>query len=339
MKSSVLPPDLSASEPVRLLAGGGNELDRRLLQSARLDRVPDAAALRVAQSLGLPALAVPPSTGSPNGITSPPKGRVNPRLVPAGAGAGIAVQNGAPPLARLASWGGLGFFGVVGALVVRQLVQHPHVEATPAASPAPVAAVTASAVTASAVTASAVTETAAASVPAIRDSEVPATTERGVAARGTLRTPLAPEPDQLPTARTAARQRPPSPARPGMAPAARGMGPVLLRPAAPPARNLVAEVHQLEAVQHALQAGQTKEAARGLVAYRARFPKGELGLEAELLNVDVTLAEGQPARARALARALAQRPDAARYRARLDALLAATASSGADAPSPVLHDH
>lgn len=135
------------------------------------------------------------------------------------------------------------------------------------------------------------------------------------------RPPLAPEPDELPTTRAVSRPRAAVPLSSRSA-----RGPVLLRRAAPPARDLLAEVHQLEAVQSALKAGQNEDAARALGAYRTRFPTGELGLEAELLNVDVTLAQGQHARARALARALARRPDAARYRARLDALLAATAT-------------
>jgi hypothetical protein len=62
-------PDLAPTdaplEPLRLLAGGGSELERRLLHSARLDRVPTAAAARVARELGLDqqiAAGRPPST-------------------------------------------------------------------------------------------------------------------------------------------------------------------------------------------------------------------------------------------------------------------------------------
>jgi hypothetical protein len=56
-------PDLASAdapiEPLRFLAGGGSELERRLLSSARLDRVPPAAAARVGSRLGLDPVPVP----------------------------------------------------------------------------------------------------------------------------------------------------------------------------------------------------------------------------------------------------------------------------------------
>jgi TolA-binding protein len=96
-------------------------------------------------------------------------------------------------------------------------------------------------------------------------------------------------------------------------------------------RSLRAELRALEASQSALMAGRNAEAQRALDDYAARFPQGELALEAELLQVDVLLAHGERARAHELARALSARGDAARYRERLEALLAPTPGGTAGA--------
>jgi hypothetical protein len=87
------------------------------------------------------------------------------------------------------------------------------------------------------------------------------------------------------------------------------------------ATDLAAEMRAIENVQTLLGWGQAQQAEAALRDYRASFPHGELALEADLLNVDVALAQGDLARARALARDLLERPGASRYRARLSSLL------------------
>jgi hypothetical protein len=92
-------------------------------------------------------------------------------------------------------------------------------------------------------------------------------------------------------------------------------------PAAPSDRkSLRDELSALEASQAALLAGRIEAAEEALADYARRFPHGELALEAELLDVDVLIARGQQDRALRRARALLDRPEAARYRERLEAL-------------------
>jgi hypothetical protein len=85
-------------------------------------------------------------------------------------------------------------------------------------------------------------------------------------------------------------------------------------------RGLRAELRAVEAIQQALRAGRAGDAERRLDDYSRRFPRGELALEVELLRIDLDVARGDRAGARAHARALVARPEAARYRERLEAL-------------------
>jgi hypothetical protein len=85
--------------------------------------------------------------------------------------------------------------------------------------------------------------------------------------------------------------------------------------------GLRAELRALEMSRGALHSGRTNDAALGLEEYARRFPDGELALEAELLRIDVALARGESARARALSHELLSRAGGERYRDRLDALL------------------
>jgi hypothetical protein len=87
-----------------------------------------------------------------------------------------------------------------------------------------------------------------------------------------------------------------------------------------PEHGLRAEVRAVEAIQQALRAGRAGDAERRLDDYSRRFPGGELAIEAELLRIDLDLARGDRAAARARALALVARPAAARYRERLEAL-------------------
>jgi hypothetical protein len=93
-------------------------------------------------------------------------------------------------------------------------------------------------------------------------------------------------------------------------------------PSAPEGPGLAEEIRAIEAIQGLVGWGRAAHATRALADYRGRFPRGELALEADLLEVDVAVLAGDRARAQALARELLARPAAGRYRARLDALLA-----------------
>jgi hypothetical protein len=144
---------------------------------------------------------------------------------------------------------------------------------------------------------------------------------------------LAPTPDPLPTALAPpeSAQTPAASAAKMGAPAASRSRPrttasgktELAREPLSPGRSpgLAEEIHAIETIQTLLAWGQAEQASRALTAYRRDFSRGELLLEAELLEVDVALARGERRAARELARTLLERPAASRYRARLGELL------------------
>jgi hypothetical protein len=88
-----------------------------------------------------------------------------------------------------------------------------------------------------------------------------------------------------------------------------------------PSGNLLEEARRLDRVRAALGARDGTTAQRELAEYRSRFPRGELALEADVLEADLLLLARQPEQARALANALLARPDSGRYRQRLEQLL------------------
>jgi hypothetical protein len=85
--------------------------------------------------------------------------------------------------------------------------------------------------------------------------------------------------------------------------------------------GLLAEVRALEAVSSAIGAGQPDRAARELDAYRRRFARGELAIEADVLAIEIAVARGDNRAANAGAERLLARPEAEHYRARVHALL------------------
>jgi hypothetical protein len=85
--------------------------------------------------------------------------------------------------------------------------------------------------------------------------------------------------------------------------------------------GLLAEVRALEAVSSAIGAGQADRAARELAAYRRRFARGELAIEAEVLAIQIAVARGDDAAASVGAERLLARPEAEHYRARVRSLL------------------
>lgn len=93
------------------------------------------------------------------------------------------------------------------------------------------------------------------------------------------------------------------------------------RPPEKPSYRLIDEVHALDSVRSLLRADQLKNAWRELKRYRARFGEGKLTLEADILEVNLALSQGNRSDAEELANTLLHRPEAARYRSRLERLL------------------
>jgi hypothetical protein len=125
------------------------------------------------------------------------------------------------------------------------------------------------------------------------------------------------------------REQPRVAARRAQSPAVRAVRSPPVRGAAPGAGSsrsvelrsaLGEEVRAIESIQALLGWGDAERAAGELAAYRQRFPQGALALEADVLDIDVALARGERGRARELARVLLERPEARRYRPRLEAL-------------------
>jgi hypothetical protein len=85
--------------------------------------------------------------------------------------------------------------------------------------------------------------------------------------------------------------------------------------------GLLAEVRALEAVSSAIAAAELGRAARELEAYRRRFARGELAIEADVLAIQIAIARGDEKTATAGAERLLARPEAEHYRARVQALL------------------
>jgi hypothetical protein len=108
--------------------------------------------------------------------------------------------------------------------------------------------------------------------------------------------------------------------------------------AEPTGSGLLAEVRALEAVSAAIGAAQLDRAARELDAYRRRFGRGELAIEADVLAIQIAAARGDDAAASAGAERLLARPEAEHYRARVHALLGSevpsSSSPNRDSSSP-----
>jgi hypothetical protein len=81
------------------------------------------------------------------------------------------------------------------------------------------------------------------------------------------------------------------------------------------------EVQSLDRARAALRQGRPALASQHLARHVARFPSGELQLEADVLRVEAWHASGNQSRARSLAQQLLKRPLAERYRQRLNSLM------------------
>jgi len=90
---------------------------------------------------------------------------------------------------------------------------------------------------------------------------------------------------------------------------------------APAGSDLLAEARALEAVRSALAANKVDVAERELAAYRRRFERGELAIEAQVLAIQIAVERGERDAASAAAERLISHPEAQHYRERVNALL------------------
>jgi hypothetical protein len=145
--------------------------------------------------------------------------------------------------------------------------------------------------------------------------------------------PKSAAPSSTPEARSSAElEKQTAPARPERPAASRsreGAG------AKPRDSGLLAEVRALEAVRSAIGAGRADRATRELDAYHRRFAHGELSVEADVLAIQLAVARGENAVARAAAERLLARPEAQHYRARVSALLEGQGERSKDAAAHI----
>jgi hypothetical protein len=92
---------------------------------------------------------------------------------------------------------------------------------------------------------------------------------------------------------------------------------------------LMSEVKQLDAARGALHASAPEAALRRLDEYDARFPEGELALEATVLRVHALSGSGRHAAALRLARHALSQPGSERYRAELQGISSGQRQAGA----------
>jgi hypothetical protein len=281
-------------DPPRMLEGAGGEQARSLLASARLDRVPSSAKGRVAAALG--------GVLEPNGALPYEPGR---------AGRGHV-------LSRLAARSGLYIVGtgVVAAIALALWQRSSPGESanvsstTPAVSAPPPGPGAPEAATPGADSAVRGSRTAPEEPSAATQPSQP--TRRSKPARRAAPTPHgAPAERQVPSPvvrATPQRSKPEGDVR---------HGDVL-------DSGLLAEVRAVEAVNSAIGAGHAGLAARELEAYRKRFPRGELAVEADVLQIQIATSSGDYESARVHAERLLARPEAQHYRARVLALLEET---------------
>jgi hypothetical protein len=277
--------------PVRLLAGGGTAFEHRLLESARADQIPGASRQHLARALKVPSAPTPAHL---------------PRALLQSSRFGKYSLVGLGAVALLTAWASRQMPGQrmsgQGSPAPPFTVQH-RVELAPASASVEVEA-------RASVSPNGALEASVPS-PSVPSPSVPAP---GGPSAPRVRTRSATSPAPASTSASTPSASTPSVSTPSFAPARGG---------------LREELRALEAVQSALRSARSSEAERALEDYARRFPAGELALEAELLGVDVALARGERRQAGERARQLLARPDAARYRARLEALSEA-AGAGLD---------
>lgn len=277
--------------PRRLLEGGAGERERDLIASARLDRVPSDAKARAAAALGgVLERHAAPSAAPHDELARVARGDTLPRI---GARSTLTVVGA----------------GVVGAIALWLLAPQESsssdagahtAPATPAAVEAPGAGAPASG--------------AQLGKPPV-SRPPPSLDDRPVATPPSMQTEPAEEP---------VRPSLDAPPRRGHSEAQRRMKQANMAPAATVDTGLLAEVRALEAVSAALAARDSDRAERELAAYRRRFARGELAIEADVLAIEIAASRGDRNTAKAGAERLLTRPEAEHYRARVRALLERT---------------
>lgn len=263
--------------PLRMVDGGTSERERRLIASARLDRVPSAAKVRVAAALAGVLERHEEHSAPPRELERATR---------------------SDTLVRLGTrW------GVVGAVAAGAVALSVWLQATPAQK-------------------SSVRSTARELVLESKaTSKDPDRGDRPEVAASPTSLPSADRSESNPEAGAAAEPDRKAPPRPDPSGRQRAKAGAPRAHVMPVESGLLAEVRALEAVSSALGAGRTEHAARELDAYRRRFTRAELSIEAEVLAIQIAVARGQDEAASAAALQLLARPEAQHYRARVRALL------------------
>jgi len=259
-------------------------LMRELLASTEQDRAPSVSRARVAQGLGLGALAsnAPPAPSGAAGAPGDMPSRVLrlrlgalQKYLLVGVGTGLAI---------------IGGWRLTAPAQPDALAQLPNLSASTVSVASPDAP-----------------------LPSIAALQ-PAASELAV----TPSAPVAPRPE---TSRVTS-LRTPAPASAMRMPARRST--VVPAPAPPQSDTLLAQVAQLDRARAALRDQHAAKAISELDAYVATFPDAELALEAEVLRVHALMAAREPSAAAALAERLLERPGSKQYHAELRRVIAVT---------------
>jgi hypothetical protein len=259
---------------------------RELLASAEQDRAPSVSRARVAQGLGLGALASNEPPAPPGAASDMPSRVLRLRLGAlqkywlVGLGTGLAL---------------IGGWRLTAPARPDVLAQLPDPSASTASVASPNAAPPPSvALDPAALPPAAVELAVTPSTPVARRPEASAVTS--------LRTPAPASAVRMPARRST----------------------VVPAPAPRPSDTLLAQVAQLDRARAALRDQHAARAISELDAYVATFPNAELALEAEVLRVHALVAAREPRAAAALAERLLDRPDSEQYRAELRRVIAQT---------------
>jgi hypothetical protein len=270
-------------------------LTRELLASAEQDRAPSVSRARVAQGLGLGALASNAPPAPPGAARDMPSGVLRPRLAALQKYLLVGLATG---VATIAGW------RLTAPARSDALGPLPNLSASTASVANPQAPLpSTAALQPAAVELAAVEFAVTQSTPAALHSEASRVTS--------LRTP-APASPVIPTRRQSAARMP-----------ARRSAVVPAR-ALPQSDTLLAEVAQLDRARAALRDQQAAQAISELDAYVATFPNAELALEAEVLRVHALMAAREPSAAATLAERLLDRPGSEQYRTELRRAIAVT---------------
>jgi hypothetical protein len=276
-------------------------LTRELLASAEQDRAPSVSRARVAQGLGLGALASNTPPAPPGAARGMPSGVLRLRLAALQKYLLVGLATG---VAIIAGW------RLTAPARSEALEPLPPLSASPASVENPHAPLPSTAALPPAAV-----ELAAVELPGTQSTPVAPHSEASRVTR--LRTP-APANAVTPT-----RRQPPTRV-PAQRSAEARVGAVVPARALPQSDTLLAEVAQLDRARAALRDQHAAQALGELDAYVATFPNAELALEAEVLRVQALLAAGEPSAAAALAERLLERPGSEQYRAELRRAIAVT---------------